>query len=132
MVHVSFIYMTRRTCIYYRFLLFLAPQAPPTSLQVDIGRNEGELQVYWSPIASCADYGGPIIGYVVEYKTSSDATFTQQEVGVVTTPLTLTLTGLQLSTVYQVKIAARTSSGVGPFTVVKETTTADSSNSMFP
>ena len=105
---------------------------PPTSLQVNIGRNEGELQVDWSPIASCVDYGGPITGYVIQYKTLSEATFTQREVGVVTTPLTLTLTGLQLSTVYQVKVAARTFVGVGPFTVVKETRTADSSNSIIP
>ena len=96
------------------------------------GRNEGELRVDWSPIASCVDYGGPITGYVVQYKTLSEATFTQQEVGVSVIPLTLTLVGLQLSTVYQVKVAAKTSVGVGPFTVVKETTTADSSKSIIP
>ena len=97
-----------------------------------VGRNEGELRVDWSPIASCVDFGGPITGYVVQYKMSSEDTFNQQEVGVVDTSPTWILTGLQLSTVYQVKVAARTSVGVGPFTVVKETTTADSSNSLMP
>ena len=93
-----------------------------------VGQNEGELRIDWSSIASCVNYGGPITGYVVQYKTLTDASFTQREVGVVTTLLTLTLTGLQLSTVYQVKVAARTSVGVGPFTDVMETRTADSSN----
>lgn len=97
----------------------------PTALQVGHGRNEGELHVEWRPIASCADYGGPITGYVIQYKATNEVTFTEQEVGVV---LTRTLIGLQLSTMYQVKVAARTSVGVGPFTVVMETRTADSSN----
>lgn len=90
-----------------------------------VGRNEGELRVNWNPIGSCADYGGPITGYVIQYKTANEVTFTEQEVGVV---FTRTLTGLQLSTMYQVKVAARTSVGVGPFTVVMEIRTADSSN----
>ena len=106
--------------------LFLSvPQAPPSSLEVAIGGKEGELRVNWSPIGSCADYGGPITGYVIQYKTANEVTFTEQEVGVV---VTMPLTGLQLSTTYQVKVAARTSMGVGPFTVVMETRTADSSN----
>ena len=106
--------------------LFLSvPQAPPFSLEVAVGRNEGELLVNWSPIGSCADYGGPITGYVIQYKTANEVTFTEQEVGVVHAR---PLTGLQLSTTYQVKVAARTSMGVGPFTVVMEIRTADSSN----
>ena len=108
--------------------LFLSvPQAPPSSLEVAVGRKEGELRVNWSPIGSCADYGGPITGYVIQYKTANEVTFTEQEVGVVVT-MPLVLTGLQLSTTYQVKVAARTSMGVGPFTVIMETRTADSSN----
>ena len=105
--------------------LFSVPQAAPTFLQVNFGDNEGELHVDWSPIASCVDYGGPITGYVIQYKAVNEATFTEQEVGVV---LTWTLTGLQLSTVYQVKVAAKTRMGVGPFTVAMEMRTADSSN----
>lgn len=96
---------------------------------MSLGHNEGELRVDWRPIGSCADYGGPITGYVIQYKATSEADFTQQEVGVV---VTRTLTDLQLSTLYQVKVAARTSVGVGPFTVVMETRTADSSNLIIP
>ena len=109
--------------------LFSVPQAAPTFLQVNFGANEGELRVDWSPIASCVDYGGAITGYVIQYKAMNEATFTVQEVGVA---LTWTLTDLQLSTVYQVKVAAKTRVGVGPFTVAMEMRTADSSNLIIP
>ena len=97
-------------------LSFPVPQATPASLQVAVGANEGELHVSWGPIASCVDYGGPLIGYVIQYKTTTQATFDEQEVGVETTPLTFTLTGLQPSTMYQVKVAAKTSLGAVSYT----------------
>ena len=96
---------------------------------MNFGGNEGELRVDWSSIASCVNYGGPITGYVVQYKAMNEATFIEQEVGMVTT---WTLTSLQLSTVYQVKVAAKTPVGVGPFTVAMEMRTADSSNLIIP
>ena len=93
---------------------------------MNLGNREGELIVDWRPIANCVDFGGPITGYVIEYKTSNEASFTAREVG--PSSRSLTLSGLLLTTTYQVKVAAKTSSGVGPFTAVMETTTAESSN----
>lgn len=105
-----------------------APQDVPSSLQVTRGDRDGELRVDWSPIADCVHHGGLITSYIVQYKISTDVSFTTREVDAST--LSHLLTGLQLTTSYQVRVAARTSSGVGPFTAVEEFTTAASSESI--
>ena len=94
------------------------PSAPPENVRITASTSNS-LRVEWAAPPS-PDRNGIITGYTVQYKRSDASSYTTLS----TTSVTLTsLTSLNEFTEYKVRVAAATSSGLGPFSDALATTT---------
>ena len=94
----------------YIVLLFyyVAPGGPPQNLDAD-SLALGSINISWSPPPMELHYG-IIIGYQIYYEVDgTSATNTN-----FTVDLSITLTGLLNSTVYQITVAAENTAGISP------------------
>ena len=95
----------------YKLSLFSAPSAPPGRILL----NESSpisLSIHWGPVP-CVHHHGRITGYVLMYRRKSQENF--QIKNVTGDIREFEITGLKPSTEYEVKVAAVTVVGVGPY-----------------
>lgn len=86
--------------------------------------SSNQLNISWAPPTSCLNYGGPPLGYRINYRYSLQGTgFVTNEVNV---PLTassgFSLSDLLSNTTYEVRVVLRNAAGVGPAVIAMETT----------
>ena len=91
--------------------LFLAPSAAPEEIKVE-GRSSTSITIRWDPVP-CADHNGNITTYMVMFRKSSGGDF--QNENSKSSKREFTITGLEPSTMYEIKVAAFTVA-IGPFT----------------
>ena len=90
-------------------ILFSAPSAAPEEIKQVTSTS---ITVMWGPVP-CDHRNGNITGYVVRYRIHASGIFRNETTGGST--MEFTITGLEPSTEYEIKVAAFTVS-VGPFT----------------
>ena len=84
---------------------------PPTAVTAVPGVNLGSIRVTW---VAPSDTGGvPITGYYIQYRIRGSASYDIQLSQ--PQPTEATITGLRLGTTYQVRLAALTAIGIGPY-----------------
>ena len=96
------------------------PSAPPRNVRVTAA-NSNSLRIKWAAPPS-PDRNGVITGYTLQYKKSSASSYSNISLSV---KRSARLTSLNESTEYQVRVAAATSSGIGPFSDIVVTTTEE-------
>jgi hypothetical protein len=97
----------------------IAPPAAPTGLTVTPGN--GLLKATWT---APADNGGAaVVDYLVQF-SADDVTWTTHP-DPVSAATTATITGLTNGTAYSVRVAARNSAGLGPFSAPASGTPSD-------
>ena len=102
------------------FLHFVAPSAPVKN-PVQTGTTSTSISLEWEP-PDVSDQNGVIIGYVINATVIDTG-----EVFQFSTTLThLILDSLQPYTTYVCRIAARTSIGIGPYSIAVVVTTEPS------
>ena len=89
-------------------LCSLAPSGPPREIEV-VSQTLYTITISWKPV-DCAHQNGNITGYKVEYQEMVE----RDEKGTVN-GTSYTLDDLQSATTYVIKVAAKTSAGVGVF-----------------
>ena len=97
-------------------------QTPPTA-PVAVGGTGGNGQIALSWSAPVSNGGNPVIGYFIQTSTDN-ANWTMVTPNTNSTGTTFTISGLNLATLYYVKVAAITAFGTGPSSVVQVTTLA--------
>ena len=95
----------------FHFTLFSAPSAAPGEIKLKEASSTS-ITVMWGPVP-CDHHNGNITGYVVMYRIYSGGIFRNETTGEST--MEFTITGLEPSTEYEIKVAAFTVT-VGPFT----------------
>ena len=96
------------------------PSGPPQNVRVTASTSNS-LRIEWAAPPS-QDRNGVITGYTLQYKKSSASSYST------ISSLTVTLaslTSLNEFTEYQIRVAAATSSGIGPFSDIVVTTTEE-------
>ena len=101
--------MVVRQFLFFDFVLFLGPNAPPSNIT---GQNSSSTSIYvqWSNVPA-ADQNGVILSYTVTYVALRDGI---PQTKVVSAPTTqVTLTGLNEYTNYSITVFASTIKGNG-------------------
>ena len=88
-----------------------APNAPPKDIEV-VSQTLYTITISWKPV-DCAQQNGKITGYIVEYQEMEDRD--EKRTNVTVNGTHCTLRDLQSATTYVIKVAAKTSAGVGVF-----------------
>ena len=103
--------------IIYIKILILVPHAPPVNLRGNY-KNSTAIQLYWEPVPE-EHQNGRISNYTVKYREKM-ANSGWKNLTVSSPNMQIIVCDLDFYTLYEFKIAASTSVGLGPFSNVTE------------